>query len=731
MRPCRLHARRLTRLVAGASLLAVALPTVFAQVPVSPAPAAAAAAGLSSGPATQGLAIGQLQFVVPNPDERIEQLILRDESAEQVLALLERLTGRIVLRPQGGVAAAITINAAQPMTKLETVTALETLLAMNGIGIAPLGEKFLKVIQLAQVRSEAPELYTGSLLGLPPSGRVVARLFQPTFLRVNELQAQVVPLLNPTAAQVLPLERANSIIILDAISNLQRVETLLQHIDKPAALPVDTKFYQVRFAKASEIANRLRTLASGPLQALLSSTTVIDADDRTNQVILTTDKRQFGIFDDLVAKFDIQADPNTRNELIPLKNADAKEVASILSQLVSGQKSSATEAARPGQNVAAAAQAQGGPPPPDGGASAGSANASALGVTGENAQFSKLLTILPDTRSNGLVVSGTVDDIRLIRNLIEKLDTVLPQVRIEVVIASVSYTDEYRTGLQAVGLQYDQERFGAATGSTAKGPGWRQVGGSISDAGAASGSTGIPGLVFSGNIKDRTLAVAVQSLPGPSRARLLATPVIVTSHNKEATFFAGESRPIVSTFSNGSTSTGVSTGTVPSGNVTYRDAGIDITVKPLIGADGTIQLDIQQKFDAFSVQSFNISGIGEQPGINRRETKSFVTVADGNVIVLSGLQREDISKSRSRWGPIPLLQDLLGGRSSKKDISELLVFIRPTIVHDLKSTTTATLDAIKRMEDPDARKKLQDTINPPPPAPPKPEPENKPKAFFK
>lgn len=699
-------------------------------VPVLLLAAAAAAPGLraqpmditaaAAEPAPAGSVLGQLRFIVPNPDEQVVQLVMRDESAEQVLTVLEQMTGRIVLRPQGGVQAAITINATQPLTKLEAVTALETLLAMNGIGLAPMGDRFLKVVQISQVRSEAPELFTTSLRDLPASGRLVARLFSPSFLRVNELQAQILPLLNPAAAQVISLDRANSLMVLDSVSNLQRVEALLEVIDRPAALPVDTKFYLIRFAKASDIANRLRTLSQGALQSLLSSATVIDADDRTNQVILTTDRRQMSIFDDLVARFDVQAEPNTRNELIALKNADAKEVATMLQQLVTGQSQSGE---RPANNAAPEPNAAPQPAPE------GPAPAGLPGIaSSESAQFSKLLTILPDARSNSLVVSGTVDDIRLIRQLVEKLDTVLPQVRIEVVIASVTFTDEYRTGLQAVGLAYDQERFGAATGAE-RGPGWRAIGGGIGDNGAVSGTTGIPGLVFSGNIKDRTLALAVQSLPGPSRARLLATPVIVTSHNKEARFFAGESRPIVSTFTSGTSNNNV--GSVPSGNVTYRDAGIDITVKPLIGADGSIQLDITQKFDAFSARSFEISGIGEQPGINRRETKSFVTVSNGNIIVLSGLQREDNSKSRSRWGPIPLLNDLLGGRSWNKDVSELLIFLRPTIISDLGQTTADSIQAIQQLGDEDARKILNQQLNPSAVPEEKPEPKQPRRTFHK
>jgi len=55
-----------------------------------------------------------------------------------------------------------------------------------------------------------------------------------------------------------------------------------------------------------------------------------------------------------------------------------------------------------------------------------------------------------DERTNAIVVNGTPDDIRLIHELVDKIDIILPQVRIEVIIADVTLDDTDTTGIDAL-----------------------------------------------------------------------------------------------------------------------------------------------------------------------------------------------------------------------------------------------------------------------------------------
>jgi general secretion pathway protein D len=126
--------------------------------------------------------------------------------------------------------------------------------------------------------------------------------------------------------------------------------------------------------------------------------------------------------------------------VIYLKHADAKDVQALLSALIAGengvvQKTGAT--ARTPQMLATGAVPAAAPTPAP---VPGTALAD-LPINTGSTEFSTLVTVKADERTNSIVVSGTVSDLKLIRSIIDKVDILLSQVRIEVVIAEVTLSD--------------------------------------------------------------------------------------------------------------------------------------------------------------------------------------------------------------------------------------------------------------------------------------------------
>lgn len=615
-----------------------------------------------------------------SPSDAVGPLTLREETIDQVLALLERWTGKTVLRPQALPAATITISLKGSVTREEAIRALETLLTLNGIAISPFDENFLKVTALAAAKSEAPELIDGSTLKLPPSGRIASKVFQLNFLRVTEFMPQIAALLNPaTGGAPVILEKANAALVTDSVTNLQRIETLVTRFDQPILAGLQLKFYALHFAKASEVVNKMRTILSGPLQSQIGTATTYNPDDRTNQVVLVSDARLHGFFDELIARLDVKSDANTRNEVIYLKHAAAKDVATSLSQLVAGQnnaaKSAGQEALRSGPVSQPTTPPAGTPPAPP---TASPATGLPLSVD-SSTQFSSLLTILPEERSNSLIVSGTVDDIRLINELVGKIDILLAQVRIEVVIAEVTLDNNHTSGISALGLTVDGDKL-------------VQFNGSAGGIGVANGIITRPGIVGPGPV-DLAAQISLVTTPRKSNANILSVPNIITSHNREGKIFVGESRPVISSYLNDST-VGASVGTGYRSTVSSKDIGIDLTVKPLIGNDGSVQLEIKQEVNDI-LGDLTIDG-NPQPRIGRRATSSFVSVKSGEIIVLGGLQRSSESRSTSRLGPIPIIGDLLGSRSRGQTRTDLVFFLRPTVLTNTPADNTAALEQVEQ-----------------------------------
>jgi general secretion pathway protein D len=175
--------------------------------------------------------------------ERVGPIKLHDIPVDQILELLERWTGKAILRPQTLPNVTVSLNLKEEVTKAQGIRAIETLLSLNGVGVTALDENFLKVTPLNAAKAEAPQLIGGSTLDLPPSGQTASKLFRPRFLRVSEFMPQIAGLLNPAMGGAPAIfEKANAVLITDSITNLQRVETLLAQIDRPEMSRLQPKF---------------------------------------------------------------------------------------------------------------------------------------------------------------------------------------------------------------------------------------------------------------------------------------------------------------------------------------------------------------------------------------------------------------------------------------------------------------------------------------------------------
>ncbi len=673
---------RLRTPVAALAVLVLAVPAFLHAQDAGPAPTAPASQ--QQPPPPNGPAPQQMAVIPPEGDEIVGPVQMRGETLDAVLVQIGRLTGRSVIRPQALPATEGYTISLPPMPKSEIVLALETMLDLSGIAINPLGDRFLKVVPLTLARTEAPQMIEGSTLALPPSGRIASKLFTLAFLRVGELKDQITPLLNPNLGGPVIFEKANAMLITDSVSTLQRVELLLRDLDKPATAAFQPKFYPLRFAKASDLVTKISNILKPPLGNQIGSATTMSADDRTNKIVIISDPRQLPFFDELIARLDVKSDPNTRNEVIYLKHASAKDVATLLTNLVSGQSQAASKGEQgagrtnsssytPATQPPSPAQP---PRPTNIPAALQPAVASALAESGPTSQFSSLVTVLADERSNSIVVSGTVDDLRLIKEIVEKVDVLLAQVSIQVVIVEVTLSDTDKSGITALNLTIGQNAKGA-TG--------------ITKFDTTSGTTAgeIAGWAITGGIvSPLQFQAAMSNVGAKSNVRVLSANTIVTTHNKQAEFVVSQQQPIIT----GSTSapTATTSGLVSSQTVTYKDIGIDVKVTPLIGDDGSIQLEIDQKVDDV-VGTVPVDG-NDQPIIGHREATSFVNVGDGQMIVLGGLQQTKHSTSRNKLGllyQIPIISQLLGGRTHTESRTELLLFVRPHIIPPGETTHDA------------------------------------------
>jgi general secretion pathway protein D len=666
-------------LLAAASAPLVGLGQAAPAAPASAAAVPAVVPGVAAAVPLPGL----------NGADQIGPVILRDETVAQVLDLMQRWTGKSILRPAALPASVYTLSLPASITRDEALLALETLLNLNGIAVIQQGDKFLKVVPNLVAKAESPQLIAGSVLSLPPSGRIASKIFTLKHANAQELVAQIASSLNTTlASPPVYFGRNNALLITDSISNLQKIETLTMQIDRPQLDLVVTKSYVLKNAMATDMVNKLTSMlrspatVSGGAPFRLSTGTTFLADERTNRVLLMGSADQHDFFDKLIDTLDQKSNPNTKTDVIFLRHADAQQVATLVTSLVTGQT---TAAARAGNSVRSTTLNRTPVPTPTSSSSSSAAAAAAAGASQMGAdEFSSNLTVLPDIRSNSVVVSGTNDDLRLLHELIEKVDIVLPQVRIEVVIVEVKLSDNETNGFNTLGLTVSN---GKLIGIGGTGGGFN-----VNGVPATANST-VPANSTVVSASQGTLApnsnlsatIGLNTTPRKGDLKVLSVPAVTTTHNKEATIFVGESRPVIT----GST-IAAQTGQITS-TVSQRDIGIQLKVLPLIGKDGSVQLQVSQSVE--DILGSTILDGNDQPIIGRRTTDSFVSAMSGEIVVLGGLQRTVSTKSTSRLGPIPFLGDLFGSSTVLEEKQELIIFLRPYV---LNNSAVDNLDAISR-----------------------------------
>ena len=150
----------------------------------------------------------------------------------------------------------------------------------------------------------------------------------------------------------------------------------------------------------------------------------------------------------------------------------------------------------------------------------------------------------------------------------------------------------------------------------------------------------------------------------------------MTLDNQEAEIIVGQNVP----FRTGSTSS--SNNDNPFTTITREDVGITLKVKPHIHEGEAIRLEVEAT--AESVSATTISGSADLI-TNKRSLKTMILAQDSEIIVLGGLIRDDVREVVSKvplLGDIPLLGWLFKSRSQQHQKSNLMVFLRPTILND-------------------------------------------------
>ncbi len=556
----------------------------------------------------------------------------RDVDLRQIIEAVGFVTGRnFLVDPR--VTGQVTFLANSPLSIDAFYDAFLATLAVHGFVALEAGE-VVKIVPDANARLHpaASEEEDGDYL--------VTRTRQIENINATEL----VPLLRPLMPQYAHLAAhpgSNILILADRGSNVNRMLAIIDRIDHAS----ESEFEVIRLenASASEVISMLTVLTQADAAQGLTPPQVA-ADSRTNTLLINGPLPRRLRYRALITHLDTPSGEGGDTHVRYLNYADAESLATNLQTQFTG----------------------------------------AAGGSGEQ------ISLWADPGTNSLIINAPAKTLQDLNAVIDKLDIRRAQVQVDAIIVEFTESRANELGMTWALQGAYENRPLAGTNFPSSAPGVFQLGAAAA-AGDANIAAGLPeGLAAAiGRIGDGRISWAgvLTALAGDASTNIIATPSIVTLDNEEAEIEVGSEVPFLTgQYSSAGTTTG---GLNPFQTIDRTPVGTRLMITPQINEGSGVKLIIEQETSSITQ--------GVQGAVDlvtdRRSIRTSVFVEDGSILVLGGLIDDNLREVEQRvpvLGRVPGLGALFRSRSTELRKTNLMVFIRPTILRDSAQAAFAT-----------------------------------------
>jgi general secretion pathway protein D len=554
-------------------------------------------------------------------------LNFKDADIRSLITAVSDMTGKtMIVDPQ--VSGRVTVISNQPLSADEVYDMFLSILRVHGFS-AVSDNNTVRILPDATARQDG-RVPVDDMRG--GGDEPVTRILQLEHVRASEV-SQLLRNLMPQSAYMVHHESSNSLIISDRSANIRRIESIIRRLD--SATDQDIELIGLRHADAAEVVALLnRIYADGGRDSAV-------ADERTNSIILGGDPNRRLRLRTLITHLDTPLEAEGSTQVIYLRYATAESLLPVLEGILDSSD--------------------------DGG---------------------MRVRLQAHQETNALVVTAPPAAFRSIQSVVNQLDIRRAQVLVEAIIAEVAVDTSRELGIQ-------WQAFSSGERGLFGGTNFQSGGRNILNLSTAGGELGDGNLLLPGRgmnlgyVRGRSSLLGVEILEIGALARALATdantnvlstPSIVTLDNHEASINVGQEVPFLS----GSFATqGIATGdgqVNPFQTINREEIGIKLNVTPHINEGDTIILNISQEVSTLAPSAGAVDLI-----TNKRTIATRVMVPDGAMLVLGGLISDDLQEQMESvpgLSRIPLFGELFKYRSTSNVKRNLMVFIRPRILHD-------------------------------------------------
>jgi general secretion pathway protein D len=581
-------------------------------------------------------------------------LKLDDVELNTLIADVSMLTGYTFITHPDVRKARVSIVSQTPMSTADVFEVFLTTLRVQGFAAIPAGRDTYRIVPESIAATEAPISGRGD-------NAFITEIIKLDYANAMDVAQQIKPVLD-SQGQIAANANTNTLVVVDYASNLQRVRRMINTIDKDPSVTQTVALRNVPALEMEAVLNRLQGDGSAAAQNQQSGTRrfIAVASETSNAVLLRGDPASVEKARSVALELDSTEPQRDNIRVIPLNYTDAGEIVPILERV--------------GQSIAAQRA------PSD---------------TAPQAQ-----TISHHPPTNSLIISGNAETLVAMEKVVAALDVRRPQVMVEAIIVEMSDDTARELGLQFLlsGTGRSDVPF-ASTNFSRSAPNLLALTGALLTDGfndfstdnpfrdaAISSLTGSSGLTlgFGGKSGDNLFGVILNAVENDTNSRILSTPFGMTLNNATSALIVGQEIPVTTGQVLGDANSN------PFRTVERQDVGVQLEVTPRIGENDTVRLDIRQEVSSVFG---SVGTVTPDLILDKRQITASVLADDGEIIVLGGLieQTDTIRESKVPvLGDVPLAGRLFRSNGKATTRTNLMVFIRPTIVRSKEDAKKAT-----------------------------------------
>ncbi|MBW2114617.1 MAG: type II secretion system secretin GspD [Deltaproteobacteria bacterium] len=593
----------------------------------------------------------------------------KDVDIRVLIKFISELTGRNFL-VDPGVKGKATILSPQKVTIDEAYKVFLSVLEINGYTTVPAG-KIIKIIPSVAAKAKALETLREREARFPED-KVITQLIPLEYADAAGLAKLLRPLI-PKAGLMISYPETNTLIIIDVLSNINRLISIINELDIPWD-EEEINVFALEYARAEKLAPKLLNIFQKRKRVgkktVITDTVKIIPDERTNSLVVLATAQTTSTIETLIQKLDIkQTRPRENIHIYFLQHAVAEDIAKVLLEIPAKASKS---------------------------------------KKGKAPVLSREVQISADKATNSLVIIADPEEYLIIEGVIKKLDVYRTMVYVEALIMEVTASKALELGVEwRFGNVYDggygAEKKGGAWfgGSTGTGAGISSLAAGTLAPGFAVGVIG-RGITLGENVFP-TIGAFVQAVRTDSNFNILSTPQILTLDNEEAVIEVGQNIPFVTRLDEGT-----SEGDRSIQNIEYKDVGVTLKITPFINKKRFVRLKVEESVKSV-VETSALGGTVLAPTTTFRTAKTTITVQDGETAVIGGLIENRMDRGKTQTpclGSLPGLGWLFKSTSDRDEKTNLLVFLTPHIIENPEEGIDREIIRGREEEKPETLRKM-------------------------